>query len=109
VRKDTKERNFTRQVKIQIAQRDSIDGWPCCVFCGAAAPEELCWSNAHYISRAQGGKGIPENGLTLCPICHRRYDQTTARKEMRAYFREYLMEHYPDWNEDKLIQRRGYG
>jgi hypothetical protein len=109
MRKDTKERNFTREAKIAISERDSIDGWPCCVFCGAAAPEPLVWSNAHYISRAQGGKGIPENGLTLCPICHRRYDQTTARSEMRAYFREYLMEHHPDWNEDSLIQRRGYG
>ena len=109
MRKDTKERNFTREAKIAISERDSIDGWPCCVFCGAAAPEPLVWSNAHYISRAQGGLGIPENGLTLCPICHRRYDQTTARSEMRAYFREYLMEHYPDWNEDSLIQRRGYG
>ena len=103
MRKDTKARDFDRKAKTVISDRDSIDGWPCCVFCGAASPAPLAWSNAHYISRAQGGLGIPENGLTLCPACHRRYDQTTARYDMRLYFREYLSEHYEDWSEDDLI------
>ena len=113
MRKDTKARDFTRVEKIAIAQRDSIDGWTCCVFCGAPAPAPLAWSNAHYISRAQGGLGIAQNGLgiaqnglTLCPRCHNRYDQTTARMEMRAYFREYLMGIYPGWNENDLIYRK---
>lgn len=106
MRKDTKARDFDRKAKIAIAERDSIDGWPCCVFCGAAAPAPLAWSNAHYISRAQGGLGIEQNGLTLCPACHRRYDQTTARMEMRGYFREYLKEYYEDWSEKALIYRK---
>lgn len=106
MRKDTKARDFSRKVKMDISIRDSIDGWPCCVYCGAAAPGEIAWSNAHYISRAQGGLGIEENGLTLCPICHRKYDQTTARMDMRAYFREYLMGKYENWSEDKLIYRK---
>ena len=107
MRKDTKARDFSRKAKEQISERDSIEGWPCCVFCGLAAPAPLAWSNAHFISRAQGGLGIPENGLTLCPECHRRYDQTTARQEMRAFFREYLQEQYPDWNEEELYYRKG--
>lgn len=106
MRKDTKARDFSRKAKEQISERDSIDGWPCCVYCGLAAPATLAWSNAHFISRAQGGLGIPENGLTLCPECHRRYDQTTARPEMRAFFREYLQEQYPGWNEEKLYYRK---
>jgi 5-methylcytosine-specific restriction endonuclease McrA len=106
LRKDTKARDFTRVEKMAISQRDSIDGWTCCVFCGAPAPTPLAWSNAHYISRAQGGLGIAQNGLTLCPRCHNRYDQTTARMEMRAYFREYLMGIYSGWNENDLIYRK---
>lgn len=107
MRKDTKARDFDRKTKIAISERDSVDGWPCCVFCGAAAPAPLAWSNAHYISRAQGGLGIEKNGLTLCPICHGKYDQTTARTEMRGYFREYLSECYEDWCEESLVYRKG--
>ena len=107
MRKDTKARDFDRKAKIAISERDSIDGWPCCVYCGAAAPAPLAWSNAHFISRAQGGLGIPENGLTLCPECHRKYDQTTARDKMRQFFREYLRMSYYDWNEEDLVYRKG--
>jgi hypothetical protein len=107
MRKDTKARDFSRKAKEQIAERDSIDGWPCCVRCGAAAPAPLAFSNAHFIARSQGGLGIPENGLTLCPECHRRYDQTTERKAMREYFRKYLLEKYPGWKEEDLIYRKG--
>lgn len=107
MRKDTKARDFDRKAKEAIAERDSHSGWPCCVMCGAAAPAPLAWSNAHFISRAQGGLGIPENGLTLCPSCHTRYDQTTDRPKMRAFFREYLIGKYPGWDEKKLYYRKG--
>ena len=107
MRKDTKARDFDRKAKEAISDRDSIDGWPCCVWCGLAAPTPLVWSNAHFISRAQGGLGIPENGLTLCPQCHMRYDQSTNRNQMREYFRAYLESRYSDWNEDELIYRKG--
>ena len=106
MRKDTKARDFSRKAKEQIAERDSIDGWPCCVYCGLAAPATLAWSNAHFIARSQQGRGIPENGLTLCPECHRRYDQTTERKRMREYFREYLKSKHENWNEEALIYRK---
>ena len=107
MRKDTKARDFDRKVKLAISERDSIDGWPCCVYCGAAAPQPLAYSNAHYIARSQGGLGIERNGLTLCPVCHRRYDQTTERMKMREFFRDYLQSKYEGWNEEDLIYRKG--
>lgn len=102
----TRAKAFDQKTKIQIAERDSFDGWPCCINCGKPAPNFTAWSNAHYIGRAQMGLGIPENGLTLCPECHRRYDQTTERPKLREHFREYLQNHYPDWDESKLYYRR---
>ena len=106
MRKDTKARDFTRKAKEQIAERDSIEGWPCCVYCGSAAPSTLAWSNAHFVARSQQGRGIPENGLTLCPTCHRRYDQTTDREMMREYFREYLQSKHENWSEEALIYKK---
>lgn len=105
--KDTKARAFDRKTKEIIAERDSIKGWPCCVRCGAAAPMPLAWSNAHFISRAQGGLGVVENGLTLCPRCHREYDQTTRREDLREFFREYLKSKHPGWDESELYYRKG--
>ena len=108
MRIDTKARDFDQNAKTAISERDSIDGWPCCINCGRPAPQgrPTAFSNAHFISRAQGGLGIPENGLTLCHECHRKYDQTTARKEMREFFREYLKSKYQDLDESKLYYRR---
>ncbi len=109
MRKDTKARDFDRRTKQQIADRDSFYGWPCCINCGLPAPAEnpIAFSNAHFISRAQGGLGIAENGLTLCPVCHHLYDQTTERPRLREYFREYLMDHHPGWNEENLYYKKG--
>ena len=108
MRKDTKARDFSKAVKLQIAARDSIDGHPCCINCGKPAPPEnpLAFSNAHFIPRSQLGLGVEWNGLTLCPDCHRRYDQTTEREKLRIYFREYLMDRYPDWDESRLFYRK---
>lgn len=109
MRSDTKARAIPMAVKKAVAERDSFDGHPCCIFCGYPAPVDkpTAFSCAHFISRAQGGLGtVEENILTLCPECHRRYDQTGPREEMRAYFREYLADHYPGWDESKLIYRK---
>lgn len=91
-----------------MAERDSVDGWPCCVYCGLPAPAEnpLAFSNAHYIARAQGGLGIVWNILTLCPDCHRKYDATAFREEMRRLFRVYLGMRHAGWDEAKLIYKK---
>lgn len=108
MRKDTKARSISQAVKKAVAERDSFEGWPCCINCGTPAPAErpTAFSCAHFISRAQGGLGVEENILTLCPACHRRYDQSTDRERLRNYFREYLKSKHPEWDETKLIYRR---
>ena len=108
MRKETKATDFTKAVKEAIAERDSFDGWPCCIVCGTPAPQEnrIAFSNAHFIGRAQGGRGIVENGLTLCPVCHRRYDQSTERSRLKAYFADYLKSMHDGWDESELYYRR---
>ena len=94
-------------VKKAVAARDSCDGHPCCVLCGRPAPtaNPLAFSNAHYISRAQGGLGIEENILTLCWECHKAYDGID-RNTLRPILRLYLRASYDGWSEDKLIFKK---
>ena len=94
------------EVKRKVAERDSIDGHPCCIWCGKPAPttNPLAFSVAHYISRGQGGKGIEENILTLDWECHMKYDK--HQPKMREFFKDYLKTKYPDWNEEKLIYKK---
>ena len=103
----TKALDITRTVKRQVARRDSVDGRPCCILCGQTAPTSnpLAFSNAHYISRSQGGLGVERNILTLCPSCHRSYDGL-GRQALRPVLRRYLLEHYDDWNEEDLIYKK---
>ena len=109
MRKRTFALSISLRTKKAVAERDSVDGWPCCVYCGRPAPTEnpLAFSCAHYISRAQGGLGIVWNIITLCTDCHRLYDQTERRNELRQYLRAYLMRAHKGWNEESLTYQKG--
>lgn len=106
----TKALEIPPRVKKAVAERDSMDGHPCCIWCGQPAPvsNPLAFSNAHYVSRGQGGRGIEENILTLCRGCHMEYDQTDKREKMRGFFEGYLKSKYTDWNERKLFYRKEF-
>ena len=61
--------------------------------------------NSHYISRAKGGLGIPENVVTMCIDCHNAYDNGKDI-ERREYIRERIksyLSRYEGWNEKELI------
>jgi hypothetical protein len=105
----TKALGITIRVKEEVAERDSFDGYPCCILCGTPAPtyNRLAFSCAHFISRAQGGLGVEQNILSLCPACHYRYDQTTDRAMLKPFFGRYLKSHYPDWDEETLYYKKG--
>lgn len=96
-----------RRVKAAVAERDSVEGWPCCILCGRPSPTSnpLAFSCAHYISRAQGGLGIEENILTLCWDCHQEYDGD-RRQVLRPILARHLREHYDGWNEEKLTYQK---
>ena len=99
--RQTRLKAIPKSVKLTVWERDRER----CVFCGRYV-DESC-ASAHFISRAQGGLGIEENILTLCGWCHQRYDNSEYRNEMRILFREHLKKHYPEWDESKLIYKKG--
>lgn len=85
---------ITPKVRREVYERDK----ECCIICGRPYPLET----AHYISRAHGGKGIPENLVMLCKHCHMAYDGT-EREAYGRCIKDYLMGQYPDWDEKSLI------
>ena len=94
--KRTKALAIPREVRRRVSERDGGR----CILCGMPGNPE-----AHYLPRAQGGLGIEENILTLCRRCHRAYDGE-KRKELRPALREYLREHYPEWDESGLVYQK---
>ena len=72
-----------------------------CILCGC-----IGCPDAHYISRAQSGLGIEQNVVTLCMDCHRAYDQSAEREEIKQEIRAYLMSKYKGWDESKLVYRK---
>lgn len=92
--------SISQKVKRAVAERDEIDGYPCCIFChnNRALPE------AHFIPRSKGGLGIEENILTVCRPCHNLLDNgdRETRDRMKEVARDYLKSKYNDWKEEKL-------
>ncbi|MBO5837300.1 MAG: HNH endonuclease [Oscillospiraceae bacterium] len=109
MRRETKATGITDSVRCRVATRDEIDGWPCCIICGKPAPytAATAFSCAHFIPRSQGGLGVEENIVTLCPRCHSMYDQGIDRRTTAEYIEEYLKQRYPNWNREKLTYKKG--
>lgn len=99
--RQTKAVDIPPAVKMAVWERDGR----CCVLCSSpfAAP------NAHYIPRSQGGLGVEENIVSLCPACHDRYDNGAGRAYMREELRAYLRGKYPGWDEESLRYRKYRG
>ena len=63
---------------------------------------------AHVIPRSQGGLGVEQNIVTLCRACHRKYDETEYRDQIREILVAHLESIYGEWSEEELIHRK-YG
>ena len=92
--KMTKATSIPNEVKRKVYMRDGGK----CVVCGKPGIP-----NAHYIRRSQGGLGIEENIVTLCPECHHDYDNGFKREEIGAWLSEYLDKWYPDFPDEKRV------
>lgn len=94
----------TEALGITSETRDKVlvrDGWKC-VLCG----ERYGLQAAHFLSRGAGGLGIAENLIMLCVRCHRDYDQSSKRAEIKEKLRAYLQRKYANWDEQKLRYKR---
>ena len=81
-------------VKAKVAERDGSR----CLICG-----RIGQSHCHYIPRSQGGLGIEQNVVTLCPDCHRDFDNGYHHNEIKVILADYLRSQYPGWDERELV------
>lgn len=99
--KRTKATAISMTVRSKVFNRDNQH----CFRCGSGWRLET----AHYISRANAGKGIEQNLAMMCNKCHREYDFTPLRKLIAEEFRKYLDDLYPNFNhEDRFYKKGGY-
>jgi len=91
--------DISMKVKKEVWERDSHR----CVLCGSPNALPSC----HYISRAQLGKGIPENIVTLCDKCHYRLDHTVERENLLAFVKAYLDGFYPNFTDEQRKYHKG--
>ena len=109
--KQARAREFNAASRQIIKERDLYQ----CIFCCMEYHmEDVTWygqqlqSIMHYIPRSRGGLGIPQNGALDCQSHYEMLDNGNKgrREEMPQMFRQYLQDHYPDWNEDALIYNK---
>lgn len=62
----------------QAIERDSIDGYPCCVICGAPATEVH-----HILPRGRSGTSELKNLACLCRYCHENLAHGVFAKETK--------------------------
>lgn len=74
--KQTKATSIPKSVKEAVYERDGGR----CILCGRNNGEPV----AHVIRRSQGGRGIEQNIVTLCPSCHRAFDEGPQRTALYA-------------------------
>lgn len=105
--KRTKALAIPKAVKEAVFLRDK----GVCVLCGSNKGEPV----AHVVRRSQGGLGIEKNIVTLCPACHRAYDEGanisrfgkgTTRESIYCHLVAHLKCFYPDWNKTDMIYRK---
>ena len=98
-----------RSKACEISQKATTEVWlrdSCsCIYCKKWVPKSC--ANAHFIKRSQGGLGIEENIVTLCPNCHYEEDHGQNTQLYEDYIENDLKGIYgANWNKEKLIYKK---
>ena len=94
----------TKATMIPVAVKRAVfarDGGHCIV-CGAPG-DPVC----HVVRRSQGGRGIEQNIVTLCPHCHREFDEGPLHESYYVRIVAYLKGFYPGWNREDMRYKKG--
>lgn len=103
---ETKATAIPAKVKEAVHRRDKGR----CVLCGVPGDPV-----AHVIRRSHGGMGSERNIVTLCPDCHRAYDEGTGldrfgrgttRESIGDYLTAYLKRFYPNWTPESVTYKK---
>ena len=94
--KRSKACDISQATKKKVWKRDNER----CIICGRWVP--VSCANAHYIKRSQGGLGIEQNIVTMCPECHYKEDFGQDTKIYEDKIKTYLKRKYNDWKEENL-------
>ena len=99
--KRSKACDISQATKKKVWKRDNER----CIICGRWVP--VSCANAHYIKRSQGGLGIEQNIVTMCPECHYKEDHGLNTELYEDYIENYLKGIYGEnWNKENLIYNK---
>lgn len=97
----TKATEIPKKIKLIVWERDEHK----CIFCHN--PVTWHYANSHYIKRSHSGLGInPKNIMTNCERCHKKFEESKYRNEMKIIAKNHLKKIYPDWKEEDLVYKK---
>ena len=96
--KRTKACDISPAVRKEVMERDEGR----CFICGCMEGIQI----AHYISRARGGLGIPQNLACMCYLCHGAMDNGKCHEVYQSVFKQHLKLHYSNWDETELTYKK---
>lgn len=98
----TKATEIPKKIKLLVWERDNHE----CIFCHT--PVSWHYANSHYIKRSHSGLGIePKNIMTNCARCHKLFEESKYREQMKEYAKNYFISKYESWNEKSLVYKKG--
>lgn len=97
----TKATEIPKKIKLIVWERDEHK----CIFCGTLVTWH--YANSHFIKRSHSGLGIdPKNIMTNCYKCHKLFEESKHREEMKEIARNHFKEKYTDWKEEDLVYKK---